>query len=383
MASAAERLLDAVLGAPGAPPARVSVVGICKNAGKTTALNRLIAAADGRGLGLALVSTGRDGEEQDAITELPKPRIYAPAGAWVATARDALAKGTARIDVIRELGGAATPLGPVVLGRVTVPGEVLLVGPGSAQRVRAGLGALSSLADAARQPVRLALVDGSFDRMAAAAPGVTGQIVLAVGAAYSHSLKSTVAQAAHLLSLFTLPPVEPERRLAAEQAMLAARVSWITPYGGVEPLPALSALVGAEQVVRAAADRLAQPEAEAGAPRPLITVAGAVTDRLVQSLILEPEVTRRVALVVRDATRLLVDRQLWRRFRQQGGRAHVLDPIRVAAVTSNPWTPYSAGHDPEEMIRAVASVAPGLPVIDVETGLMEVITDADTDPGAE
>ena len=69
----AVRLLRAVLG--GRDRGRVSLVGLSKNAGKTVTLNRLIRAAAGLGIPLGLLSTGRDGEPVDAVTELPKPRI--------------------------------------------------------------------------------------------------------------------------------------------------------------------------------------------------------------------------------------------------------------------------------------------------------------------
>lgn len=388
---AAHDLLTAVLRTAGARPARVSLVGICKNAGKTTAVNALIGAAEAAGVALALVSAGRDGEETDAITDLPKPRIRVPAGAWVATARDALPRSTAVVAVQRELPYCQTPLGPVVLGRVTAPGDVLLIGPGSARRLHDAMAALGEQSAAAGRPAGLYLVDGSFDRIAAAAPGVTGTVVLAVGAAYSESMKATVAQAAHLLDLFASPPVDAGRLPAVTAAMAAAPVCWVWPSGQVEPLPLASVLTGADQAVAAAAERLGRPDggrpaAETGAMpgRPLLVCAGAVTDRLVGALVLRPAVAGRIGLAVRDATRLLADRQLWRRFRRQGGLAMTVDPVRVAAVTCNPWSPTGAGYPPPAFARAVAAVAGRRPVLDLEAGLMEVMAGADdAEAGAE
>ena len=47
----------------------LSIVGMAKNAGKTTALNYLIEEAIDEGITLGITSTGRDGETQDL--ELP------------------------------------------------------------------------------------------------------------------------------------------------------------------------------------------------------------------------------------------------------------------------------------------------------------------------
>ncbi len=46
----------------------ISIVGMAKNAGKTTALNYLIEEAMDEGVLLGVTSTGRDGETQDLVT---------------------------------------------------------------------------------------------------------------------------------------------------------------------------------------------------------------------------------------------------------------------------------------------------------------------------
>ena len=46
----------------------LSIVGMAKNAGKTTALNYLIEEAIDEGILLGVTSTGRDGESQDLVT---------------------------------------------------------------------------------------------------------------------------------------------------------------------------------------------------------------------------------------------------------------------------------------------------------------------------
>lgn len=364
MATAGEILLGAVLRAAATRPARVAVVGIAKNAGKTVALNHLIAAAAGRRLGLALASTGRDGEAQDAITELPKPRIHAPAGAWIATARGALPACAAGLAVLQELP-LHTALGPVLIARVTRPGHVLLIGPGSRQRLAAVYAALTARAAAAGAPPDLFLVDGSFDRVAAAAPALTGTVVLAAGAAFSPSQAATVAEAAHWLDLLRLPPAPAPwaRRLRAP----AAPVQWLDPAGGAAALPFPSALAAAPALVEAVAAMVAgQP------PGGALAVAGAVTDALLRALILRPELVPRFTLVVRDATCILADRHLWRRFRRQGGQAAVAAPVRVAAVVANPWSPRGRGYDPADFVGALAAVAGGVPVLDLEGGEMHL-----------
>ena len=63
-----------------APYTTLCLAGMCKNAGKTTALNALIRGARARGVSLALTSIGRDGEREDLVTGTNKPPIYLTGG---------------------------------------------------------------------------------------------------------------------------------------------------------------------------------------------------------------------------------------------------------------------------------------------------------------
>lgn len=349
--------LLAAVAARGDRPCRLSVVGLCKNAGKTVTLNHLIRAAARHRVPLGLVSTGRDGEAEDAVTELPKPRIWAPAGTWIATAARALEAGTATVDIFRELP-LATPFGPVVLGRVAREGEVLLIGPGSARRIGEILGALESYG------AQLSLVDGSFDRIAAAAPTVTGRLVLAAGAAYSQSMAETVAQVRHVLDLFDLPAVPPAMEADVERAAALAPVAVVSSTRAVAAVPVESPLGDPEVIVGHA---LAQGEAAGqGHPGAALVLEGALGDRLLLTLLKLQAFG--IALVVGDPTRILVDRRLWRRWRRLGGQAYVRRRAELVAVTTNAYSPVGPGYDAAAFFEAIRSMAQR-PVFDLETGL--------------
>lgn len=344
----AQRLLELALKPDG--PARLSVIGLSKNAGKTVTLNHLIRAAAAGGVPLGLVSTGRDGEAEDAVTELPKPRIWAPAGALVATAAAALHAGSGRIATLRALP-LSTPFGQVVLGRVEEAGEVLLIGPGSAARVAQVLAAFEGAG------ARLSLVDGSFDRMAAAAPGVTGRVILAAGAAYSASMGQTVAQIRHILELMDLPPVAPALAPLVEQAVAAGPVSLVESDHAVRRLPVTSGL--------------SQPEAIIAAARgaACLTLAGALGDGLLREALRQQ--AAHLAVAVADPTHILVERSLWRRWRRAGGQVYVRRPVRLLAVTVNPHSPVGRDYDTRAFFQAVAELAQR-PVFDLQAGLSQL-----------
>ncbi|MFZ5827270.1 MAG: hypothetical protein ACOY94_23475 [Bacillota bacterium] len=345
------RLLNHLLDS-GGPASRFSVIGLSKNAGKTVTLNHIIRAAADRSLTLGLVSTGRDGEEKDAVTELPKPRIWAPAGTWLATATRALQAGSAEVQVLRE-PGYATPFGPVVIGRVAAAGDVLLIGPGSARRISELLGALEACG------TDLCLVDGSFDRMAAAAPAVTGRVVLAAGAAFSTAMGETVGQVKHLLDVFDLGPVPGRCELPVARAMRTGPVSLVLDDGQVRAINVVSGLADPEPIADAV---------EAAGPGALLVLTGALSDRLLLTL-----VRRRlygVSLVLHDPTHVLVGRNLWRRWRNQGGQAYVRHPVKLLAVTTNPHSPVGNDYDARAFFEAITDIA-DRPVFDLEAGLAQ------------
>ena len=98
----------------------MSIVGMCKNAGKTTMLNWLLTAGHLRGT-LGLTSIGRDGESTDVVTGTEKPGIFVREGTLIATAKDMLRLG----DVTKEIlmtTGIPTPLGEVVIMRARSAG---------------------------------------------------------------------------------------------------------------------------------------------------------------------------------------------------------------------------------------------------------------------
>lgn len=150
----------------------VAVIGASKNAGKTTALNALVAAVARRGEVCGLCSIGVDGEASDAWLATAKPSVLVEKGGLVVTAAAAL---TDRFRVIHDLG-FSTGLGPTVLAEARAPGAVLLAGLAHKRHVEQAILALQA-AGATR-----VLVDGAYHRQAVADAIGVEALVLAVGA---------------------------------------------------------------------------------------------------------------------------------------------------------------------------------------------------------
>lgn len=197
-----QQALDRAVWAPG--PARVAVVGASKNAGKTTALNALAAAAAERGERVGLVSIGLDGEAFDAWSGRAKPAIHVERGTLVITAeRMADAAG----GVLRVLGpaGFASALGTTVIAEARTPGGVELCGvPHRAHLIQA-------VAQLQARGATRVLVDGAYHRQAAAHPDVADAVVASVGAIVSDSVQECARLALPTLAALATPGRDDDR----------------------------------------------------------------------------------------------------------------------------------------------------------------------------
>ena len=107
---------------------RISIVGMAKNAGKTTALNYLLEEAIDEGLRLGVTSTGRDGEGTDVVTGTDKPRVFLDTDTIVSVPTQLYELADAGLEILKmtEYGSS---LGQIMLCRVVSSGYVQVAGP--------------------------------------------------------------------------------------------------------------------------------------------------------------------------------------------------------------------------------------------------------------
>jgi len=329
----------------------VSVVGIAKNVGKTTTLNHLISLCGREEISLGLTSTGRDGERVDILTRLPKPAITAPEGTLIATAEEVAGQGTAGLQAVRNTG-YVTRLGPIIIYMVVRAGNVQLVGPDTVRQVR-------DITEQLHQyGAELVLVDGAFDRVASAAPAVTEGTILATGAAVSPAVEETLDRSRLAIELFSLRKVREEPHAAAAARLAAEhRVGLIADGGEATVLP-----------MRTALERGGEVAASVRPDTKYLVLGGSLPSSVLRALMMQVEVIRKVQLVVADGTRVFADPRTWREFVRLGGRLRVVNPIRLLAATTNPFSPLGGSYEPEEFLAKVGALAAPLPVFDVVLG---------------
>lgn len=184
----------------GGSPRRVALVGTSKNAGKTTVLNALTNLLTAQGAVVGLASMGLDGEDTDAWLGFAKPKVRVERGTLLVTAKSLVEPAGGALQVVAEVAGAASSLGPLVVAKARAPAGVQLCGIAHrAALVRAQQALVAAGAS------RL-LVDGAYHRQAAAHPEVADATLVAVGAVLGSEADALVRAALPTLLAMACPP---------------------------------------------------------------------------------------------------------------------------------------------------------------------------------
>ena len=327
-----------------APYHSVSIIGMCKNAGKTTVLNRLIEEAAQNGRLLALTSIGRDGEDKDLVTGTRKPGIAIPEGTLVATASDLI---LSHCDVTREIldtTGISTPMGQVVILRARSDGNIQLAGPS----ITAQLARLRE--DLFRFGADLVLIDGALSRKTLCSRKVTEATILCTGASYHKNIHTVVEDTAYHCQLLTLPETEDKAVRAWVQSMADFR--GVAIFGGGEPriLPA-----GVE---------LSEALRRSGGEARAVFFGGALSDFVLKPLLMSVAPLKGLTFLVRDSSKLLLKQDSFEKLLRRGVELRVLDNVNLVAVTVNPFSAYGFHFSKDELMKRMAERV-NLPVINV------------------
>ena len=335
------------------PVRSLAVIGLAKNAGKTTVLCGLAEREAAVGRSLGILSIGVDGEERDVWSLKPKPVVMIPPGCLVATAASLLDERGGDWELV-ESTPFYSPLGRVTLARARRRTRIKLAGVTRTEEVREVIARLLA------QGAERVLVDGAYDRRAAASPWVTDAAVCVAGAVMAHSLDGVMEKMEEAIRLITLPEAkDPLLRSAAEAARVGGRVVGIRK-GRLETLPFTSLLL---------ADRV-RSMWTAGEWEGL-ALPGSLTDRGLE--LLASAANRPPAVVLTDPTRSFVSLTALRRFYRKGGTLSYLKGVRLAAVAVNPVSPDGYAFDPEEMKERAARICAPVPVFDAIRDQAEVL----------
>lgn len=350
--------------------ARLSVVGLSKNVGKTTATNALLQALLDEGFyeasELALTSLGLDGEAVDALTGLPKPRYIPQAGLLVATTGELLrqAEGEgARFELLQQLPGR-TALGPVFLARVMQPGKVVIAGPTLLRDLRAALDRCSAFG------IKLGIVDGAINRLGAAAPAITDACILCVGASVAATPELAARRSADVFKrLATAQSIHADAYMNSKQ-QTPARLIRFAPHS----LTSNSQKAEPEDEAHCIVEQMQNGEQE----EIVCFLHGALTEEFTRALLAflpQHAPIRQAELVVEDATKIFCHPVTLSRLAVRGLNVRVARSVQALAITMNPYTPEypcTPQYFLDALLRELPEHCP--PVIDVVSNIFHSTT---------
>ena len=324
----------------------LSIVGMAKNAGKTTALNYLIEEAIDEGIVLGVTSTGRDGESQDLVTGTEKPRVYLEEDMLVAVPTLLYDLADAGLEVIKKTK-YSTAIGELLICRVKDAGYVQVAGP----VINAEQKLLCQ--DMMQLGCSLILIDGAIDRKSIASPETSDAIILSTGAVLSRKMNKVVEETAHVVNLYRTPELEEGIiRDVITQNNFDDKIMLVNGDGKIRKLNLITGL-GAAKEINGAIDEDTR----------YIYIPGAFTNSVISDISLKN--LKQVQFVLKDPTKIFVNAMDWGLFRKKGFSVSVLKNIEIAAITVNPWAPAGYTFDNRFLLEEMKKAIPDIPIIDV------------------
>lgn len=324
----------------------LSIVGMAKNAGKTTALNFLIEEAMDEGIVLGITSTGRDGETQDLVTGTEKPRVYLDQGTLVSVPSQLFGLADAGLEILRRTK-YSTAIGELLICKVQDAGYVQIAGPVINSETKKlcqdmfGLGC------------DLVMIDGAIDRKTIASPETSDAIILATGAVLSRSMKKVVEETAHVVHLYGLPEFEENDKVT--EFIRQDNYEHIIAFNdkGEGKVLDLVTGLGAARYIDDAIEEDTR----------YIFIPGAFTNSVVADI--TNKHLKQVEFILKDPTKIFVNIMDWGQLRKRGFKVKVLKNIEIAAITVNPWSPQGYTFDSDVLIEEMRKLIPDMPIIDV------------------
>lgn len=277
----------------------VSIVGMCKNAGKTTVLNAMLCAHSSEGLNVAITSIGRDGERVDIVTGTDKPPVFVKKGTFIATAEQLLSKAdiTQRIMDVTDV---STPLGRVVLVEALSDGFVELAGPSMTGELMDLIQRFYAMG------ADKVIIDGAVSRRSSAQPAICEAVILCTGASYCADRNKLIEDTAYVAELLTLKKSQRCGVIVSGELIDAVR---------------------------------------SNVDSNVFCVCGALTDKMLRPLIESNYPQKTLELVVQDGSRVLASRSTYSKCLARGISLWVQNEMKLIFVTVNPRS--ATGEDME------------------------------------
>jgi len=312
----------------------LAVVGMAKNAGKTTTLNYLIEKLRSGERSIGITSTGRDGEPTDIVTGTSKPKIYLYEGMIVSVPTGLFKHATAELEIL-QMTKYEVPLGTIMICRVVDEGYVQIAGPVFAAEQ------LSLANDMRKFGAELILIDGAVDRRAIASPKTADAIVLATGAVISRDIQKIAMETAHVMKLYSLSEIDDVTAKALENREQITIINEKT----LKELDVKTALLASSLI-----------DNEINEDTKYVYIPGALTSSVIANI--HPKKFKHTTFIVADATKIFLKSDEWNQLIKKGLSVKVLKKIDIIAISVNPMSPQGYVLEHEKLLKVMQEAMP-------------------------
>lgn len=321
----------------------ISLIGMCKNAGKTTTLNYLLDNLMDKKV--ALTSIGRDGEPVDVVTSTYKPSIFIKKGDIVATAQDCLRNCDITINIL-ETTDIHTPLGRIIVVEALSGGFVDVAGPSFNAQLIDLVKILEKYS-----PDKI-FIDGALSRKGLADSFVSEATILSTGASYDNDMEKTVNDTKLLEDLLTLPKVDKklEELLTNDQSSVVL----IDKDYNKTILNLATAITAGKEIMEAVDENTTT-----------IFVRGAITNNIVDAIVANRQKFKQLDFIVTNGTKFFIDEKRLMRLRACNITLKALYETKLLFITYNPFSAYGNHYNTERFKESLESV--------IKTKLMNVM----------
>ncbi|MDD2332185.1 MAG: hypothetical protein PHI68_05985 [Candidatus Cloacimonetes bacterium] len=315
----------------------VAIVGLCKNAGKTTLLNHIIRTNPYPIFGV--MSTGRDGERHDSVSGHRKPEVKLGTGTLFVCDTLSLDLHLSKISVLAKLPWKAGNR-ELWIAQALQELETEIFGPAN---VSAQIECAHSLLSMGAQNI---LIDGSIDRKSIALSSEIDSIYLVAGASFG----STGQIVDELRKLLLLNKIE---LYPADGSFLGSCIS--IQENGLWHDTHLESILGHERELIKLIDKAPPPQS--------LFFPGALSERSFRILQAYLEAIRATIVVSHPYNLSLSYNQLEQLL--QTNPVYALKSFKIRAIALNPWTLSPPYQDPAEFRDRICREFPEECVFDV------------------
>ncbi len=300
----------------------LGIIGLSKNTGKTTSLNKIIEIY--QDLTLGLTSIGLDGESLDQVNFLPKPKIIVRPRMVIATAYECLKASLVEYEIL-VVTSMQTALGLVYIVRIKSEGTMVIAGPTTNHDLHELILLLKPFVDKI-------LVDGAFNRMTFASIKSLDAIVLATGAAYSTDMSKTIHRTKHIVESFNLEKIN-EFHVNSNESLIIQTNKRHLSFSDKNIY------------------RLESIDLELNEKIDYMYIKGAITEKVIDFFILKQ--FKDFSLICDDATKLLFKDQYFDYIEKLNIKIKVIDQTPLLFVTINPWSPIGHHYDEKLFLESI------------------------------